>query len=105
MDVGGVDWDFMVCSAYKFLGPDMGTLYGKRERLLQFKPHKVRPAPDSLPDRWETGTQVQELIAGIGAAVDYLAELGRRCDPGVKDRRGALLAANRQPGQHERAVL
>src|SRR3984893_5256809 len=80
-DVRALDCDFLVCSPYKFFGPHMGTLYGKRERLLQVQPYKVRPATNALPDRWETGTQVQELIAGIGAAVDYLAELGRRHDP------------------------
>src|SRR5204863_9833661 len=67
IDVRALDCDFLACSPYKFFGPHMGTLYGKRERLLQFQPYKVRPASDSLPDRWETGTQVQELIAGIGA--------------------------------------
>jgi cysteine desulfurase family protein (TIGR01976 family) len=105
IDVRALDCDFLVCSPYKFFGPHMGTLYGKREHLLRFRPYKVRPAPDSLPDRWETGTQVQELIAGIGAAVDYLAELGRRCDPGVSDRRGALLAAYRATRQHEMTLL
>jgi len=83
----------------------MGTLYGKRERLLQFQPYKVRPASDSLPDRWETGTQVQELIAGIGAAVDYLAELGRRHDATATNRRSALLAAYRTTHQHETSLL
>ena len=105
IDVRALDCDFLVCSPYKFFGPHMGTLYGKREHLLRFSPYKVRPAPDSLPDRWETGTQVQELIAGIGAAVDYLAELGKRCDPTVKDRRAALLAAYRVTRQHEMALL
>jgi cysteine desulfurase family protein (TIGR01976 family) len=105
IDVRTLDCDFLVCSPYKFFGPHMGTLYGKREHLLRFKPYKVRPAPDSLPDRWETGTQVQELIAGIGAAVDYLAELGRHCDASVTDRRSALLAAYRATRQHEMALL
>jgi cysteine desulfurase family protein (TIGR01976 family) len=105
IDVRALDCDFLVCSPYKFFGPHMGTLYGKREYLQRFKPYKVRPAPDSLPDRWETGTQVQELIAGIGAAVDYLAELGWRCDPAAKDRRNALLAAYRATHQHEMALL
>src|SRR6202795_3748442 len=105
IDVRALDCDFLVCSPYKFFGPHMGTLYGKRERLLQFKPYKVRPATDALPDRWETGTQVQELIAGIGAAVDYLAELGRRQDASAKDRRSALLAAYRATGQHETTLL
>jgi cysteine desulfurase family protein (TIGR01976 family) len=105
IDVRALDCDFLVCSPYKFFGPHMGTLYGKREHLLRFKPYKVRPASDLLPDRWETGTQVQELIAGIAAAVDYLAELGRRCDSSVKDRRGAILAAYRATMQHERALI
>ncbi|HEY2547808.1 MAG TPA: cysteine desulfurase-like protein [Candidatus Acidoferrum sp.] len=105
IDVRALDCDFLVCSLYKFFGPHMGTLYGKREHLCRLEPYKVRPAPDTLPDRWETGTQVQELIAGIGAAVDYLAEVGRRCDPTAKDRRGALLAAYRATRQHEMALL
>jgi len=105
IDVRALDCDFLACSPYKFFGPHMGTLYGKREHLLRFKPYKVRPAPETLPDRWETGTQVQELIAGIAAAVDYLAELGRRCDPTAKDRRSALLAAYRATREHEMALL
>lgn len=105
IDVRALDCDFLACSPYKFFGPHMGTLYGKREHLLRFRPYKVRPAPDTLPDRWETGTQVQELIAGIAAAVDYLAELGRRCDSTAKDRRSALLAGYRSTRQHEMALL
>src|SRR5947208_6002200 len=101
IDVRALDCDFLACSPYKFFGPHMGTLYGKREQLLRFSPYKVRPAPEALPDRWETGTQVQELIAGIGAAVDYLAELGRRSDLGAKDRRRALQAAYRATRNHE----
>jgi len=95
IDVKALDCDFLACSSYKFFGPHMGTLYGKREHLEKFKPYKVRPATNTSPECWETGTQVQELIAGIGAAVDYLAELGRHCDPGVKNRREALQAAYR----------
>jgi cysteine desulfurase family protein (TIGR01976 family) len=105
IDVKALDCDFLVCSPYKFFGPHMGTLYGKREHLLRLKPYKVRPASDSLPDRWETGTQLHELIAGIAAAVDYIAELGRRCDPSAPDRRAALLAAYRATRQHEMALL
>src|SRR5882672_12666103 len=72
IDVRALDCDFLACSTYKFFGPHMGVLYGKRGHLKRLQPYKVRPASDSLPDRWETGPQVQELIAGIGAAVDYL---------------------------------
>jgi cysteine desulfurase family protein (TIGR01976 family) len=105
IDVRALDCDFLVCSPYKFFGPHMGTLYGKRERLLQLQPYKVRPASNGLPDRWETGTQVQELIAGIGAAIDYLAELGRRHEATATDRRSALLAAYRVTRQHEMSLL
>ena len=101
IDVKSLDCDFLVCSPYKFFGPHMGTLYGKREHLERFKPYKVRPATDASPDCWETGTQVQELIAGISAAVDYLAELGRHCDPAAKSRREALQAAYRATHRHE----
>src|SRR6201998_577593 len=105
IDVRALDTDFLVCSPYKFFGPHMGTLYGKRELLQKFHPYKVRPAYNHTPDRWETGTQVQELIAGIGAAVDYIAEVGRRADPSAKDRRSALLAASRVTHRHETALL
>src|SRR6266568_4018115 len=83
IDVKALDCDFLACSPYKFFGPHMGTLYGKKEHLQRFKPYKVRPATDAIPDCWETGTQVQELIAGIGAAVDYIAGLGKHCDSNV----------------------
>ncbi len=105
IDVKALECDFLVCSPYKFFGPHMGTLYGKREYLEKFKPFKVRPATNTSPECWETGTQVQELIAGIGAAVDYIAELGRHCDPGVKSRREALQAAYRATHQYETGLL
>jgi len=105
IDVKFLDCDFLVCSPYKFFGPHMGVLYGKKHLLEKFKPYKVRPATDTVPECWETGTQVQELIAGIYAAVEYLAELGRRCDPSVTDRRSALLAAYRSTVAYERALV
>src|SRR4029077_14935389 len=105
IDVKALDCDFLVCSPYKFFGPHMGTLYGKKEHLERFKPYKVRPATDASPECWETGTQVHELIAGIGAAVEYIAELGRRCDSSVRDRRTALLAAYRSTVAYERALV
>ncbi len=77
IDVHQWDCDFLVCSAYKFFGPHVGILYGKREILERLEPYKLRPAPDDLPGRWMTGTQSHEGIAGTRAAIDYLAELGR----------------------------
>ena len=105
IDVKALDGDFLVCSPYKFFGPHMGALYGKKHLLEKFKPYKVRPATDTVPECWETGTQVQELIAGIHAAVEYIAELGRRCEPSVKTRREALLAAYRSTVAYERALV
>src|SRR5438309_4980392 len=105
IDVKTLDCDFLAYYPYKFFGPHMGTLFGKRERLEKFKPYKVRPATNTSPECWETGTQVQELIAGIGAAVDYIAELGRHCDPSVKSRRAALKAAYRATHHYETGLL
>ena len=91
IDVREIGCDFLVCSAYKFFGPHVGALYGKAEHLERLQPYKVRPASDEIPDRWETGTQNHEGLAGVVAAVDYLADLGSRfgATPGSTDR-GAL---------------
>ena len=78
LDVHDLDCDFLACSTYKFFGPHMGVLYGKREHLERLHPYKVRPNSDEVPGRWEMGTLNHECIAGITACVDYLAELGRR---------------------------
>src|SRR5213078_895981 len=78
IDVRDLDCDFLACSTYKFFGPHMGVLYGKREHLTRLQPYKVRANTDDVPQRWESGTLNHECIAGITACVDYLAELGRR---------------------------
>ncbi|HWZ82359.1 MAG TPA: cysteine desulfurase-like protein [Terriglobales bacterium] len=105
IDVRALDCDFLVCSTYKFFGPHMGVLYGKREHLLRFKPFKVRPLTDSIPNCWEWGTLNHECIAGIKACVDYWEELGRRARPGVTTRRAAILAAHEAIHTHERAMM
>ena len=105
IDVKALDCDFLVCSPYKFFGPHMGTLYGKREHLERLKPYKVRPCSDQLPDKWESGTQVHELIAGIGAAVEYIAGVGRHSDASAQTRREALAAAYRTTVAHEMRLI
>jgi cysteine desulfurase family protein (TIGR01976 family) len=105
IDVMALDCDFLVCSPYKFFGPHMGALYGKRQHLQSFRPYKVRPCTDQIPDRWESGTQIHELIAGIGAAVEYLAELGRRSDASAKTRREAIAAAYHATVAHETEII
>jgi selenocysteine lyase/cysteine desulfurase len=76
IDVKALDCDFLACSAYKFFGPHVGILYGKAEHLARLHAYKVRPAADEAPEKWETGTKNHEGLAGVTAAVDYLAELG-----------------------------
>jgi cysteine desulfurase family protein (TIGR01976 family) len=77
IDVTALGADFLACSAYKFFGPHVGILWGRRELLESISAYKVRPAPDRLPGKWMSGTQSHESICGALAAVDYLADLGR----------------------------
>jgi cysteine desulfurase family protein (TIGR01976 family) len=75
IDVRDWDCDFLACSAYKFYGPHIGILYGRYDLLSSLDFPKLIPAPDSAPERAETGTQNHEGIAGAAAAVDFLASL------------------------------
>src|SRR6059036_1451698 len=75
IDVRDWDCDFLACSAYKFYGPHVGILYGRHDLLASLDFPKLIPAPDSAPERAETGTQNHEGIAGVAAAVDFLASL------------------------------
>jgi cysteine desulfurase family protein (TIGR01976 family) len=76
IDVASWGCDLLACSAYKFFGPHVGILWGTQSLLESLPAYKVRPAPNSSPDRWMTGTQNHEGIAGVAAAVEYLAEIG-----------------------------
>jgi cysteine desulfurase family protein (TIGR01976 family) len=88
VDVRAMDCDFLSCSAYKFYGPHLGILYGRHDLLQSLDFPKLMPAPDTAPERAETGTQNHEGIAGAAAAVDFLAALA----PGA-NRRAGLEAA------------
>lgn len=77
IDVQALGCDFLVCSAYKFFGPHVGVLWGKLELLEQLPAYQVRPAPQQAPYKFETGTQNQEGMAGVEAAIDYLVRLGQ----------------------------
>ncbi len=105
IDVRALDCDFLVCSTYKFFGPHMGVLYGKREHLKNLQPYKVRPLVNDAPYRWEWGTLNHECIAGITACVDYLADLGRKVDPAAANRRHALLVALSSIQTYERGLI
>jgi len=99
VDVVALDTDFLVASAYKFFGPHTGCLYGKHEALESIDAYKIRPAPDEPPGKWETGTQSFESLAGVTAAVDYLASLGS--GTGRRDR---IRSAFESIGDHERTL-
>ena len=104
IDVRAIDCDFLVCSAYKFFGPHMGVMYGKREHLQRLTPYKVRPATNDSPQRWEVGTLNHECIAGITECVNYVADLGRSLDASAATRRQAVLAAMKEIQLYERGL-
>ncbi len=101
LDVRTFDCDFLVASAYKFFGPHTGILYGKLDRLAELDVYKVRPAPSDPPAKLETGTQSFESMAGVTAAVDYLASLSGEDDG---SRRHHLESAYAAIGDHERML-
>jgi cysteine desulfurase family protein (TIGR01976 family) len=109
IDVADLDCDFLVCSTYKFYGPHMGVLYGKREHLARLRPYKVRPLTEAVPLRWEWGTLNHECIAGIAACVEYIADLGRRANlhmqPQATTRRAAIISAFESIHRHEHALM
>jgi cysteine desulfurase family protein (TIGR01976 family) len=99
VDVVASGTDFLVASAYKFFGPHTGVLYGRGELLDSLEAYKVRPAPEEGGGKWETGTQSFESLAGVAAAVDYLASLGEG-----GDRRAALVDGHRRVDEHLRGL-
>ena len=99
IDVEAWGCDYLVCSAYKFFGPHAGILWGKRKRLEELAPYKVRPSSNDCPDRWMTGTPNFECIAGTRACIDYLADLGDG-----SDRRAKLRSAFQKIGDYERGL-
>jgi cysteine desulfurase family protein (TIGR01976 family) len=105
IDVAVLDCDFLVCSTYKFFGPHMGVLFGKREHLRRLRPYKVRPLTEAIPNRWEWGTLNHECIAGITACVEYLADLGRRVQPHGNTRRAAIVAAFEAIHHYEHGLM
>jgi cysteine desulfurase family protein (TIGR01976 family) len=129
IDVAALDCDFLACSTYKFFGPHMGVLFGKREHLKRFRPYKVRPNTNAIPNCWEWGTLNHECIAGIAACVEYIADLGRQAvgnnnvgtaalgrpssaarpvatmARGITERRAAIEAAYAAIHEHERGLL
>lgn len=83
IDVQDLGCDFLACSTYKFYGPHQAVLYGRKEVLETLTPYKVRPAPQALPDCFETGTQNHECLAGVLGALEYIETLA---DTGLGNR-------------------
>lgn len=78
VDVESIGCDFLACSAYKFNGPHVGILFGKKDLLGELDFPRLLPAGQNAPERAETGTLNHEGIAGAAAAVDFLASLSSR---------------------------
>lgn len=75
IDIKALGCDFLACSPYKFFGPHLGMVYGKKEHLTSIPPCKARAASDISPSCWETGTQSFEAIVGFHTCLNYLASL------------------------------
>jgi cysteine desulfurase family protein (TIGR01976 family) len=107
VDPRGIGADLLVCSPYKFFGPHLGALYGRRELLESLPAYRVRPAGEALPGKWETGTQPHELLAGLLGTYTYLESLGRAYGGASRTdgRAAALGAAMAAIGSYERELI
>ena len=90
VDVPGLGADLLMCSPYKFLGPHCGMLAGDPTLLEQIRPDKLAPSTDDVPERFELGTLPYETMAGVAAAIDFLAAIA----PGEGPDRRARLASS-----------
>ncbi len=97
IDVAALGADFYAASPYKFLGPHLGTVAADPALLGTLRPDKLLPATDAVPERFELGTLPYELLAGVTAAVDFLAGLV----PGAGTRRERLSGSMRALGGYE----
>jgi len=100
VDVAELDVDLLFCSPYKFFGPHLGMMFGRKGLLDELRPYKVRPAADASPNRWETGTLSHEALAGFTAAVDYIAGIGQAAGGGAS-RRAEIAVAFEAIAGHE----
>jgi cysteine desulfurase family protein (TIGR01976 family) len=99
IDVQSLDVDFLICSAYKFYGPHVGILYTREGLLDQLETDRLRTQDQAAPFRIETGTLNHAAIAGVKAAIDYIASLGAGPDPRTK-----IVSAMQRIGEHERSL-
>jgi len=109
IDLLGLGADIVTISPYKVFGPHLGMVAASPDVLDGWDPYRVRPAEGyASPERWETGTQSHEAMAGFVAAVDYLGEIGASSPapgaPAHATRREAVMAAFDAIGAHEREL-
>jgi cysteine desulfurase family protein (TIGR01976 family) len=90
IDAQALGCDALACSAYKWFGPHIGILWARPELLAELQPDKLRPSPDTAPDRWELGTLPFESLAGVRAAAEFMLGLDRAA---LRAHEDALLAA------------
>jgi cysteine desulfurase family protein (TIGR01976 family) len=76
LDATAIGADFIGCSPYKFYGPHLGVLWGRRELLATVDVPRLRPATNEAPERLQVGTPSFEAIAGAATAVEWLAGVG-----------------------------
>jgi cysteine desulfurase family protein (TIGR01976 family) len=74
LDVHALGADVLACSAYKWFGPHVGVLWAQPDLLAELPVGKLRPSPDTAPERWELGTLPFEQLAAVSAAADYVLE-------------------------------
>lgn len=101
VDVAALGADFYACSTYKLFGPHTGAVIAGPAQLEQLRPAKLAPSPDEVPDRFERGTPPFELLAGVTAAVDWIAGL----TDSAGTRRERIVAALSAVENHLSALL
>ncbi len=105
VDLAGLGADFLACSPYKFFGPHLGALVAAPRLLENLRPDKLLPSADSVPERFELGTLPYELLAGVTAAVDFIADLDSDAADDAADRRTRVLESMAAVERHEDVLL
>lgn len=97
--------DLLACSPYKFFGPHLGAVAADPALLESLHPDKLLPSTEAVPERFELGTLPYELLAGVSAAVDFIASPGTGPEAGIGSRREQLVASMAAVEEHEAALL
>lgn len=111
VDVAAIGCDYLLCSAYKFFGPHVGVMYGKKSLFEKLETYRVKPQDPNPPYRIETGTLNHEGIAGVTEAVNFIADLGDLGSSGCAcgccggNRRVRVLAGFEAIESHERPLF